>query len=480
MTPPEHDGPITRDDAHADRRDGNVEDQPQEAAALKADDHEPDETGRPGDARHEQGQDHDAPDRAGEPPPPPRRRLALFVGVPLVLLVGWGVFVHWHQSSNAADTLKQAQAAVPDVQIATAKRTSDLTATSLPGQTAAFNSADLFARATGYIAERRVDIGSRVKKGDLLLRIAAPDLDQQLEQARAQLGQMQAQLAQAQASLQQANSNAKNASINSRRSAILASEGWDTAQNRDNLSTNSDVQKKSVTSAQAGIGVAVANVRAQQAQVDRLVALTGFENVVAPFDGVITQRDVNVGNLVQSDASTGTALLHIDDRDVLRCQVYVPQSQFAGIHDGLPALVTVPELPGEQFRAFVSRSSVSLAQNSRSMLVEVDIDNRAGRLTPGLFVNVAFDVRRPAPAVVIPDAALIFDAGGLHVAVVGQDDKVEMRTIVIARDTGTEAELREGLDGSEKVIVNPPSDLTQGQKVHVMPDKKPDAKQAAG
>ncbi|WP_419730359.1 efflux RND transporter periplasmic adaptor subunit [Lichenicola sp.] len=477
MTPPEHDGPMARGDEHTDRRDDNIEDnQPQEAAALHAD-----ESDHPDDAGQRDGDEHDASETSAEPPPPPpRKRLALYVAVPLVLLVAWGVFVHWHQSSDAADTLKQSQAAVPDVQVATAKRSSDLTATSLPGQTVAFDSADLFARATGYIAERRVDIGSHVKKGELLLRIAAPDLDQQLEQARAQLGQMQAQLAQAQTSLQQANSTAKNADLNSRRSKILESEGWDTAQNRDNLKTASDVDVKSVAAAQAGIGVAVSNVRAQQAQVDRLVALTGFENVIAPFDGVITQRDVDVGTLVQSDSNTGTALLHLDDQDVLRCQVYVPQSQFAGIHDGLPALVTVPELPGEQFRAFVSRSSVSLAQNSRSMLVEVDIDNRAGKLTPGLFVTVAFDVKRPAPAVVIPDAALIFDAAGLHVAVVGQDDKVEMRPIVIARDTGTEAELREGLDGSEKVIVNPPSDLTQGQKVHVMPDKKPDAKQASG
>lgn len=428
----------------------------------------------------DEGRKPDSTQEQEPPPAPPRRRLALYVVVPLAMLIGWGVYGHWRQSSNASDALKQAQAAVPNVQVASVHRTSNLTATTLPGQTAAFASADLFARATGYVTQRMVDIGSHVKKGDLLLTIASPDLDQQLEQAQAQLGQMQAQLQQAQANLGQANANSKLALVTRNRSQILAGEGWDTKQNRDTQVTNYNVSSTSVKSAQAGIGVAVANVRAQQANVDRLVALTGFENVKAPFDGVITQRDVDVGNLVQSDASTGTALLHIDQQDLLRCQVYVPQSQFTGIHTGLPAHVTVPELPGQVFKAVVSRSSVSLAQNSRSMLVEVDIDNRDGRLTPGLFVTVSFDVARPTPVVVVPDAALIFDASGLHVAVVGQDSKVTMRTISIARDTGTEAELREGLDGTEKVIVNPPTDLSEGQKVHVLPEKKAEGKQASG
>ncbi len=452
-----------------DHRAPEVDDAPQDAApvAREADRPRPD---------HDQRRDE-------EQPPPPRRRLALFVLVPLALLVGWGAFIHWRQSSDATDTLKQAQASVPDVHLATVKRTSDVTATQLPGQTVAFDEADLYARATGYISQRLVDIGSHVKRGDLLLKIAAPDLDQQLTQAVAQLGQMQAQLTEAQTSLQQAKSTSKLAGINSKRSNILASEGWDTKQNRDNLATSADVDIKSVQSAQAGIGVAVANVRAQQATVDRLVALTGFERVTAPFDGVITQRDVDVGALVQSDTVSGTALLHIDRDDVLRTQVYVPQSEFAGIHDGLPAHVSVPELPGQVFKAVVSRSSDSLAQNSRSLLVEVDIDNHEDKLQPGLFVDVAFDVKRAAPQVVIPDAALIFDAAGLHVAVVGQDGKVEMRPVNIARDTGTEAELRDGLDGGEKVIVNPPTDLAAGQKVHVVPDqpaKGSGNKQAAG
>ncbi len=405
------------------------------------------------------------------PPPPPSRRLALYVAVPLALLIAWGGLSHWRETHAAADTLHQAGNDTPDVQVQEAKKTDDITAVSLPGQTLAFTSTDLYARATGYIAERKVDIGSRVKQGDLLLRIAAPDLDQQLAQAQAQLGQMEAQLAQAQATLGQAQASAKLARVTSARSSILASEGWDTKQNRDNNATNYTVSTRNVSSAQAGIGVAVANVRAQQATVDRLVALAAFERVTAPFDGVITQRQVDVGTLVQSDANSGTPLLHIDQTDVLRCQVYVPQSQFAGMRDGLPAHVTVPELPGRVFKAAISRSSASLAQNSRSELVEVDIDNQDHTLAPGLFVTVGFDVRRAASRVMVPDAALIFDQTGMRVAVV-EDGKAHLRPVSIARDTGTEADLADGLSGGEKVIVNPPTNLSDGQAVHVLPEQK--------
>ena len=434
----------------------------------------PDHAARQQPRQDEPNRDHE---RDEPPPPAPPRRYGFYVAIPLALLIAWGVYSHWQQSNSAADTLSQSQHEVPEVEVAQARKTADLAATSLPGQTVAYASAALYARATGYIGQRYVDIGSRVRKGDLLLKIAAPDLDQQLAQARAQLGQMQAQLAEAQASLKQAQATSQNAKINSARSQILASEGWGTVQDRDNQVTNFNVSTQGVGSAQAGIGVAVANVRAQQATVDRLVALTGFENVLAPFDGIITQRNVDIGTLVQSDTNSGTTLLHIDQDDVLRCQVYVPQSQFVGIHVGLPAHVTVPELPGRVFKAVVSRFSSSLAQNSRSELVEVDIDNRDHALSAGLFVTVGFEVKRPEPLVVIPDAALIFDAAGLHVAVL-DGDKVSMRPIVINRDTGTEAELGHGLQGGEQVIVNPPTDLVQGQTVHLKQQGDDDKKQS--
>ena len=401
-------------------------------------------------------------------PVTPRRRVALYVIVPLAVLLCWGGFIHWRQRSDARDTLQQSQSFMPDVHVVEAKAVQDDNATVLPGQTVAYAEADLFARATGFIAERRVDIGSRVHKGDLLLRIAAPDLDEQLNQARAQLGQQEAAQAQAQATLKQAQDSSKLAASNKRRSTTLAREGWDTQQNAETQTTNASVSTSSLAGAQAGIGVAVANIRAQQATVDRLVALTGFEQVRAPFDGVITQRDIDVGDLVQSDTSSGTALLHIDQEDVLRCEVYVPQSRFAGIHDGIEAKITVPELPGQVFHARVSRTSVSLAQNSRSMLVEIDVPNPGSLLAPGLFVDVAFTLKPAAPVIVVPDAALVFDAGGLRVATVTSDDRIHLSAITIYRDLGEKAQVRQGLSGGERLVVNPPSDLTEGEKVHVV------------
>ncbi len=406
---------------------------------------------------------------SGDHPEPvtPRRRIGFYVAVPLAVLLCWGGFVHWRQTTDAMDTLQQSRSFVPDVHVAEARMTRDERATTLPGQTVAFAEADLFARATGFISERHADIGSHVRKGDLLVRINAPDLDEQLNQARAQLGQQEAAVMQAQAVLKQAQDSTKLAASNKRRSTTLAKEGWDTQQNAETQTTNAAVSTSSLASAQAGIGVAVANVRAQQATVDRLVALTGFEQVLAPFDGVITQRDIDVGDLVQSDNSTGTPLFHIDQEDVLRCEVYVPQSDFAGIRKGIDARVSVPELPGRQLRAKVSRTSVSLAQNSRSMLVEIDVPNPDGVLTPGLYVDVAF-VLQSMPVVVVPDAALIFDAAGLRVATVTSDQKIHMAPITIYRDFGEKAEIRQGLKGGEPLVVNPPADLADGQKVHVV------------
>ena len=397
---------------------------------------------------------------------------ALWVVVPLAVLIGIGGYSHWQQS-RAADNTQHADASfVPDVHVATARRTLDNRPINLPGQTLAYDSADLYARATGYIAERRVDIGSKVHRGDLLLRIAAPDLDAQLSQARAQLGQQEAALLQAQASLDQARSNDKLGRINKYRATTLASQGWGTRQDADTQTTNSSVQEKSVASAQAGIGVAAANIRAQQATIDRLVALTGFERVTAPFDGVITARQVDIGDLTQSDTSAGTALLHIDRDDILRCQVYVPQSQFPGMKRGVRAEIRVPELPNRVFSGTITRTSTSLAQNSRSLLVEVDIPNPDEALTAGLYVDMMFHLERPAPVVMIPDAALIFDTSTLRVAVLQDDGTVKLTPISLTRDLGEQAEVSHGLSGGEKLVINPPSELEDGQHVHALSDKK--------
>ena len=402
-----------------------------------------------------------------EVPAPPRKRVALYVLVPVAGLLGLGAYSHWQTYAAARDTQVGEENFVPEVRSAVATREKGPVALTLPGQTEAFDNANIFPRATGYVAERLVDIGSRVHKGDLLLRISAPDLDQQLEQAQAQLGQTQAAVLQAQAQLQSAHANTKLANVTKYRETTLAGQGWETRQNADNAVANFDVQTAGISNAQAGVAVAMANEKAQQATVDRLQALTAFEKVTAPFDGVITARNVDTGDLLTQDNASGTPLFSIARDDLLRIAVYVPQSGAIGIRDGLDAKVTVPEMPDRVFQGRIARSSVALQSSNRSMLTEVDVPNPDGALRPGLFVNVAFAIPRQAPAVVVPDEAMVFNAEGLQVVVVDTDRTVHFRKVSIYRDFGTSAELREGLNGGETLVLSPPTDLSEGEKVRL-------------
>ncbi len=428
--------------------------------------------GSPGDAAAREGASGNNKSD-GEPPPPPRKRVLLYVGVPLAVLLGAGGFQHWRTYAAAQDTQQKQTAFVPQVRTATAEKVDKPVELTLPGQSEAFDVASLFPRATGYVAERRVDIGSRVKAGELLLRIEAPDLDQQLTQAEAQLGQSQAALVQAQTGVESAQANTKLADVTKFRTTTLASQGWETKQNADNATANFSVQTAGVASSQAGVAVAAANLKAQQATVDRLRALASFERITAPFDGVITARNVDTGDLLTSDSSGGTPLFTIARDNVLRIAVYVPQSSAIGIRDGLEAQVTVPEIPGRVFTGRVARSAVALQASSRSMLTEVDVPNSDGVLRPGLYVDVAFSVPRQAPGVVVPDEALVFNAQGMQVATVQPDDTVKFRKVSVYRDFGTTAELREGLQGGETLVLSPPTNLVEGGKVKTT-SPKPD------
>ena len=402
-----------------------------------------------------------------QPPPPPRKRVLALVIIPVLGLLGLGAYWHWQTYAAANETLQEQENTVPQVRTAVAKKVDQPVELALPGQTEAFNVANIFPRATGYVAERHADIGSRVHKGDLLLRIVAPDLDQQLQQAQAQLGQTQAAVLQAQAQVQSAEANTKLANVTKFRETTLAVQGWETKQNADNATANFTIQTAGIANAQAGVAVAVANLRAQQASVDRLQALSAFEQVIAPFDGVVTARNVDTGDLLTQDSSGGTPLFSIAHDDVLRVAVYVPQSDALGIRDGLEAKVSIPELPGRVFTGRVARSSVSLQSASRSMLTEVDVANPDGVLRAGLFVNVAFSIPRESPAVVVPDEALVFNAAGLRVATVDQDGTVQFRKVTIYRDFGTSAELRDGLQGGETLVLSPPTELADGNKVQI-------------
>ena len=424
----------------------------------------------------EQGQPaQDAP--AGEEKPKPEvgpvpRMPLLVAGVAVVAMLGWGAWGHYQRSARAAETQRQTNGFVPTVQVAQAKREDGPVPFTLPGTVSAFDQATLFARATGYVAERSVDIGSRVKKGELLLRISAPDLDQQLAQANAQLVQSQAAVAQANAMVEQARSNSQLANVTNGRTSTLANLGWETRQNADNTKANVSGSQASEAGAQAAVKVAQATLAAQYATVQRLIELTGYEKVTAPFDGIITSRAVDTGDLVSANSNgSGNVLFTLARDSVVRVQVSVPQSGAIGIHDGLPAKVLVAELPGRVFTGTVNRSAVALAQASRTMQSEVDVPNPDGTLRPGLYVTVQIDIPRTSPGITIPAEALMFNGQGLRVAVVANDGVVHMHDVSVYRDYGTKLELRSGLNGGENVVLNPPINIEDGSKVNVPHDQ---------
>ena len=397
--------------------------------------------------------------------PPPRKRPFLIALLALSSALGLGGWHHWQTYQTSLETQEDVVSFVPTVRTVPAEEDDKPMTLTLPGQTEAFDHADIFARATGYIAERRVDIGSRVKKGDLLVRIAAPDLDQQKRQAEAQLGQLRAQLAVANADVEQAKANVTLANVTDARTATLAGQGWASKQNADQSRAQMLTATASLTAATAKVKVAEANITAQQATVDRLRTLTTFEDVTAPFDGIVTARMVDVGDLVHADSGSGTPLFSLDSSDVLRTTVQVPQSAAVNIHDGVRAKVQVAQMPDRTFDGTVSRSSVALRSSVRTLDTEVDVANPDGALRSGLYVNVTFEVPRAHPGLRIPSEALIFDAAGTQVAVVQPDDTVKLQPITIARDLGTVLELRSGLKGGDTVVLNPPADLRDGSRI---------------
>jgi len=406
-------------------------------------------------------------------PRPPSRRAFVLVAAVLLAALAWGAYGHWQRDAAATRTQEQTASFTPEVRVAVAKRLDGPVLLTLPGSVLPFDVARIYPRATGYIAERQVDIGSRVHKGDLLVRIAAPDLDQQLAQAEAQLGQMQAALLQAGAAADQARSDTQLANVTNFRTSRLAGQGWESRQNADNTRLGLSSKQAGLANAAAGVKVAEANVRAQLATVQRLQQLAEYEKVQAPFDGVVTARNIDNGDLVKADdASGGTPLFTVQRDDVVRVQVNVPQSGAVGLKDGLEAKVHVPELPGRVFTGKVARNSVALDAASRTMLAQVDVNNPDGALRPGLFVSVDFAIPRSAPSVVVPAEAVLFNGEGLRVAVVDGSNHVHLRNVSIYRDFGTTLELRDGLQGGERLALTPPADIAEGQQVKVAAEGK--------
>jgi RND family efflux transporter MFP subunit len=319
----------------------------------------------------------------------------------------------------------------------------------LPATTTAFEAANIFARTSGYIEKRYVDIGDRVKAGALLAEITAPELDHQIAQAKATLDQDKETLQQTQASRDLAD-------VTNGRDSKLVKEGWLTLQQGDN-------DRLTLAAQQAAVGVAQSNIAAQEAQIRVLEQEKAYQRVVAPFDGVITQRNIDNGSLVQSQSTFMFMLMH---PDVIRTEVYVPQDEAFGIGPGVDAVVRVPELPGRSFPGKVTRIASALQPGSRTLLTEIDVHNPDGALSPGIYCTVELYIPRKTPSMIIPADAVVFDHDGLHVAVV-KNGATHLQKITIARDFGKEVEVHDGVKPGDQVILNPMVNLAEGSKVAV-------------
>jgi RND family efflux transporter MFP subunit len=399
------------------------------------------------------------PEREVEQSPPARgasragRRL-LGLGALLALFgaVGYGGWRHYQLHTEVIATAEQTRDFVPAVLTAPVRASPATASVFWPGSTLAFNLADIFARASGYIVTRNVDIGSRVKKGDVLVEISAPEIQHQIAQAEATLAQNQATLVQSQANRDLAN-------VTWGRDKTLVQQGWVTLE-------QGDTDRLTLAADQAAVGVAEANIKAQQAQVKVLSQQQVYQTVVAPFDGHITQRNVDVGTLVQADANTGTDMFTLMNDDVLRIQLYVPQDQAFGVAPGVEAVVRVPELPGREFPGTVTRIADALQPGTRTLLTEIDVPNPDHALPAGVYCTVELKIPRKTPSLIVPAAAIVFNADGVSVMVV-EDGVARVRRVTESRDFGTTVELSSGVKDGDQVILNPPVDLTDGHKVTV-------------
>jgi RND family efflux transporter MFP subunit len=368
----------------------------------------------------------------------------------LVTTLAFGAWSHYEQHRQVIATAEQSRDLVPEVRVASVQPGGSIQIVSLPASTSAFAAANVFARASGYLAKREVDIGDRVVEGQLLAEIVAPELDHQISQAEATLGQLKA-------ALQQAEANRQLAQVTWDRDSPLVSKGWLTAQ-------QGTVDTQTLKAREAAVDVAQANVVAEEAQVQVLHQQKIYQRVVAPFEGVITQRNVDVGSLVQADATSGTFMFTIMQGNVIRTQVFVPQDQAFGLQPGIEAVVHVPEIPNRTFPGKVTRIANALQPGSRTLLTEIDIPNPDGTLSPGIYCTIELHIPRKTPSFRVSADAIIFNEAGLQVAVV-ENGVVHLRNVTIVRDLGKEVEINSGVEGGDQVILNPAVDLPDGSKV---------------
>jgi len=374
-----------------------------------------------------------------------KTRAPVRAGRAILLLAAAAIFVAYTGISARRDDAEQLtkwtnEQAITSVAVITPQRGGEARELVLPGNVDAFYSADIHGQVKGYVQEWREDIGAKVHQREVLAVVDTPELDQTIAVAQSELAKAKANLA----------------------LAKVTAARW------DSLRASAAVSQQAADEKEADAKARAAEVEAAQSNVDRLKAEKGFANIVAPFDGVVTARNVDVGSLVRADGSNSPALFTVADIHQMRIYVPVPESYAASLKDGMKATLELPEYPDRTFDATIVTTSHAIDQKSRTLLVELIADNGGGLLAPGAFARVHFEIPPDTKRLTIPASALLFRDNAAQVATVAVDNRIAFKKVHIARDLGTEVEIAGGLSQDERIVANPPDSIGDGEEVRVM------------
>jgi RND family efflux transporter MFP subunit len=363
--------------------------------------------------------------------------IAAFIAVAAIVISG----ILPRVKARTALRQETLELAAPAVAVVQPKRSTPAQEIVLPANVQAFVDSPIYARTNGYLKRWYVDIGSRVKAGQLLAEIETPEVDQQLRQARADLSTAEANL----------------------------SLSRITAERYAGLLKTDSVSKQDADNAAGDYAAKQATVQSAQANVKRLEQLAAFEKIYAPFDGVITARNTDIGALIDSGSSGGTRteLFHLAQPNILRVYVNVPEAYSQAVKPGLTADLLLSEFPGRPFQGKLVRTADAIDQATRTLLVEIDVNNPTGTLLSGAYAEVRMRLPAPVSSYTVPVNTLLFRSEGLRVATVNNNQMVLLKPITIGHDFGREVEVVAGLEGNENVIVNPPDSIVDGQKVRI-------------
>jgi RND family efflux transporter MFP subunit len=415
--------------------------------------------------------DHGSVLPPARPPERPRTlRVVVFLLLAVLIAAGivfWGINARIQTAAAVKETTREL--AIPAVSVIHPKPGAVKDEVVLPGNIQAFTDSPIYARSSGYLKQWNVDIGGHVKAGQVLATIEAPELDQQVRQAQATIQQAQASLDQAIANQQQGKANEEIARVTAERWKNLVAKGAVSRQENDQYQAQYQAQVANLNALEQAIAAARSNITVSEANLGRLQEMQNYETVKAPFEGIITARNIDVGALINAgNGGAAQELFHMASTAKLRVYVSVPQADSRAAVPGLKSYLTLSEFPGRRFPGELVRTAGAIDPATRTLLTEVDVDNASGELRPGAYAEVHLMIPEGSRSLILPVSVLIFRSEGLRVGVVRDGNKAELVPVILGKDYGNEVEVVSGIAENDAVIANPSDSLSSGATVQVV------------